>query len=77
MVPEYRGTPVARELMSAFVSEAHDRNIPMLHLSVYSCNARARAFYEKHGWRLIGVEASTARYEYNVLSCSFAESVAL
>jgi ribosomal protein S18 acetylase RimI-like enzyme len=50
--PEYRGTSVGNELMSAAVGLANEQDLPLdrLVLDVDRENERARAFYEKHGF---------------------------
>lgn len=52
VAPEWRGTGVADELMEAAVAVASEQNLPLerLLLDVDSDNARAYAFYERHGF---------------------------
>lgn len=45
-----RGQGVADALLSAFVDEARAHGFDYLTLGVYTDNARAIRFYEKHGW---------------------------
>jgi ribosomal protein S18 acetylase RimI-like enzyme len=50
--PEYRGTPIADELMDAAVGFAEEQDLPLdrLVLDVDRENDRARAFYDRHGF---------------------------
>jgi len=50
--PEYRGTGVADDLMTAAVDVARDQSLPLdrLVLDVDRENDRASAFYERHGF---------------------------
>ena len=52
VVPEYRGTDVADDLMDAAVALAGDQELPLdrLVLDVDSANERAKAFYDRHGF---------------------------
>ena len=50
--PQYRGTGLADELLSAAVAVARDQRLPLdrLLLDVDRANDRARAFYDAHGF---------------------------
>jgi ribosomal protein S18 acetylase RimI-like enzyme len=50
--PEFRGTNVASELLTAALGVAREQNLPLdrLVLDVDAENEQARAFYEKHGF---------------------------
>lgn len=52
LMPDYRGTGVADDLMDAAVSLARDQDLPLdrLVLDVDRKNDRATAFYERHGF---------------------------
>jgi ribosomal protein S18 acetylase RimI-like enzyme len=52
VVPDYRGTGVADDLMAAAVELARDQNLPLdrLVLDVDRENDRAKAFYDRHGF---------------------------
>ena len=65
--PVYRGTGIADGLQAEFVTEARRRGIHVLSLSVEVDNSRARAFYEKHGWRLFQESETIAKYRFDVL----------
>ena len=52
--PERWGTGVAGELMAAIVEGAAARGRRAIHLTAYRESARARAFYEKSGFRETG-----------------------
>jgi ribosomal protein S18 acetylase RimI-like enzyme len=60
--PEARGRGVADALMRALVEHARGR-VRLLKLTVMADNARARAFYERHGFRLYGVEPQAVRQD--------------
>jgi GNAT superfamily N-acetyltransferase len=49
VLPEHWGTGVADELHAAALAE--QRDCAELRLWVLEANARARRFYERHGWR--------------------------
>lgn len=52
----WHGRGVARELMDAAVREALSRGATALWLSTWEKNGRARAFYEKMGFRCVGTQ---------------------
>lgn len=47
-----QGTGVAAGLMKGFIEQAKKEKFDFARLSVYASNARARRYYEKHGWTL-------------------------
>ncbi|WP_435359256.1 GNAT family N-acetyltransferase [Haloarchaeobius sp. DFWS5] len=52
VAPDYRGTDLADDLMAAAVDLARDQSLPLdrLVLDVDRENARAKAFYDRHGF---------------------------
>ena len=58
--PEARGRGVADALMLALLEHARAR-VRLVQLTVMADNPRARAFYERHGFRLYGVEPQAVR----------------
>jgi len=54
LLPPWQGTGDADRLMISLLRLARSRQIEQLFLSVFETNARARRFYEKHGFELIG-----------------------
>ena len=50
----WHGRGVARELMRWVLDEAHARRAEELYLSVFIDNLRARRFYERYGFEVIG-----------------------
>ena len=53
VAPEHRGTGVADDLMTAALDLAADQSLPLdrVVLDVDPANERARAFYERHGFK--------------------------
>lgn len=49
-----RGSGVAAELVSWFLQEARSRGAEELYLSVYTDNVRARRFYARYGFEVLG-----------------------
>ncbi|MBR2404956.1 MAG: GNAT family N-acetyltransferase [Clostridia bacterium] len=62
VMEEFRGTNVAGTLVDKFESELKDRNIETYTLSVYTTNARARAFYEKKGFSVLNENKDSTNY---------------
>ena len=60
VVPDARGTGAANGIMTALVSHAHD-GIRQLQLTVMADNARARVFYERHGFKTYAIEPASVR----------------
>jgi ribosomal protein S18 acetylase RimI-like enzyme len=56
-LPRCHGTGAAAALLSEIVMEARSSGVSRLLLGVYAGNARAAAFYAKHGFRRIGERA--------------------
>ena len=50
----WHGRGVARQLLSLAIDEARQRQAPALYLSCWSENPRARRFYEREGFAVIG-----------------------
>ncbi|MGI8839488.1 MAG: GNAT family N-acetyltransferase, partial [Caulobacteraceae bacterium] len=57
-----RGSGVAGEIMQALIEIARGQ-VRQLQLTVMADNARARAFYERHGFELYGIEPQAVRRE--------------
>jgi len=56
--PAARGTGGADELVHALVAWAEGERATIVRLDVIASNERARAFYERHGFRATGVEST-------------------
>lgn len=54
LLPEVVGTGVGSALMEAAVKQARVEGRDSLHLFVIEENERARRFYDRTGWRLVG-----------------------
>jgi ribosomal protein S18 acetylase RimI-like enzyme len=54
VVPEWRGTEVGAALHAYIVDFFRRRGVETARLSVSPTNARAMAYYRKHGWRDLG-----------------------
>ncbi len=61
VTPEARGTGVADDLVETVSQWARDEGVTQLYLSVTSTVVRARAFYERMGFRLTGTTTSMSR----------------
>ena len=74
LVPEVAGDGTGRVLHDAGLAWLADRDFTLARLWVLSSNARARAFYERLGWRAdgetrvetIGIEIEETRYELDL-----------
>src|SRR5215471_16793829 len=53
ILPSMRGKGAANVLMSSILRRLRIRGIPRIALTVKETNARARAFYEKYGFRRV------------------------
>ncbi len=62
VAPAERGAGVADEIMRALIETARGR-VRQIQLTVMADNARARAFYARHGFELYGVEPQAVRRE--------------
>jgi ribosomal protein S18 acetylase RimI-like enzyme len=60
VVPHARGTGAADHLMTALIEHAAGR-VRQLQLTVMADNARAQAFYAKHGFVTYGIERDSVR----------------
>ena len=58
--PESRGHGVADAVMAALIEHGQGR-FRLLQLTVMADNGRARAFYERHGFRVYGIEPQAVR----------------
>lgn len=63
LIPQARGTGAGGDLMLEFQRRGRQQGFDYLYLYVAVDNARAVAFYEKHGWRRIHANKRMARYE--------------
>jgi ribosomal protein S18 acetylase RimI-like enzyme len=50
LLPGHQGRGFGRTLMTEFLTAAAGQGAPSAHLSVYTANAGARAFYSRLGW---------------------------
>ncbi len=55
LLPEYRGTGAAKLLFDTVINTAKEKGVEALFLEVRESNIRARKFYEKNGFSVIGV----------------------
>jgi ribosomal-protein-alanine N-acetyltransferase len=55
VLPQYRGTGAATELLTSVKSEARLRGAEKIYLEVRSGNSRACAFYRKSGFSELGI----------------------
>ena len=63
LLPEYRGRGIGRRLISACLRKAKENGLERVDLSVNGSNVRARALYERVGFRLEGVRRKAAKYD--------------
>ncbi len=61
VTPTARGIGVADALLEALIADASRRAARRLHLDVVATNTRARAFYQRHGFRTVGEARHTPR----------------
>ena len=54
VLKEWHGTGIARDLTEWFLAEARERGAQEVYLTVYTDNHRARRFYERYGFEVIG-----------------------
>ena len=66
VIPEYRGTESASRLIEAFQDESRRRGYEAIELTVRSVNARAMAFYEKHGWRRMSESEGSFQFVFDL-----------
>ena len=50
----WHGAGIAKELTNWFLAEARERGAKEIYLTVYTDNHRARRFYERYGFEVIG-----------------------
>jgi len=62
VAPAERGAGVADEIMRALIETARGQ-VRQIQLTVMADNARALAFYERHGFELYGIEPQAVRRE--------------
>lgn len=55
LLPEYQGRGCGRELLEAFAGAPADAGAPAVHLGMVTVNVRARGFYDRLGFHVIGV----------------------
>jgi ribosomal protein S18 acetylase RimI-like enzyme len=51
--PAFRGQGIAQALIRGYEERVWGRGYPVIELSVYATNERARALYERCGWRAV------------------------
>ena len=54
VLKEWHGTGIAKDLTEWFLGEARQRGAGEVYLTVYTDNHRARRFYERYGFEVIG-----------------------
>jgi diamine N-acetyltransferase len=54
VLKEWHGAGIASELTDWFLEEARERGAQEIYLTVYTDNHRARRFYERYGFEVIG-----------------------
>lgn len=64
VLPDFRGSDAATSLISEFVKNCRERNVPDITLSVHSDNYRARKFYEKNAWVVSNETGALTHYRY-------------
>ncbi|WP_212912949.1 N-acetyltransferase [Streptomyces sp. TS71-3] len=63
LLPEWQGRGFGRALMHRFLDELHGRGVPAVHLSMVTANVKARAFYDRLGFRELDVpDPATVTY---------------
>ena len=62
VLPDYKGTDIANQLIEAFQKACTAKGYRRLTLSVLSENSRAIAFYKKHGWYETGVTGTSTKF---------------
>jgi GNAT superfamily N-acetyltransferase len=62
LTPEWHGTGLAAHLLEAAMDRARESGYERARLWTPRDNARARAFYEREGWRRSGVELASSRF---------------
>jgi ribosomal protein S18 acetylase RimI-like enzyme len=67
LVEEMRGTGVSEELQEYAMDFMRRHRVQIAQLSVSPTNARALAFYHKHGWRDLGLRPG--RDNVNLMEC--------
>jgi ribosomal protein S18 acetylase RimI-like enzyme len=73
LVEEMRGAGVSRELQDYAMEFMRQHRVQLAQLSVSPTNARALAFYRKHGWRDLGLRPG--RDNVNLMECDVPYSV--
>lgn len=76
VIPEFHGAGIAAELMTAALEYARGHSHDVMWLGVSEHNARAVAFYRKHGFRPLGLHTVGAGYHEHedlVMSCQVSE----
>lgn len=62
VLPDYKGTAVAGRLIESFQTACATKGYDAIKLSVVTDNARAIAFYKKHGWREVGRSKESTKF---------------
>lgn len=63
LLSDYRQRGIGSRLLEAALAKAHQRGLTRIELEVFSSNAPAIAFYEKHGFKLEGCKAKARLLE--------------
>ena len=54
VLKDWQGAGIAKELIDWFLAEARERGADEIYLTVYVDNRRARRFYERYGFEVVG-----------------------
>lgn len=73
LVEKMRGTGVSVELQDCAMDFMRRHGVSFAQLSVSPTNARALAFYRKHGWRNLGLRPG--RDDVNLMECDVTTSI--
>ena len=73
LIEEMRGAGVSNELQDYAMDFMHRHKVQIAQLSVSPTNARALAFYRKHGWRDLGLRPG--RDNVHLMECDVPASV--
>ncbi len=73
LIDEMRGAGVSGELQDYAMDFMHRHGVQIAQLSVSPTNARALAFYRKHGWRDLGLRPG--RDNVNLMECDVPRSL--
>jgi len=64
--PKYQGIGIAGQLAESFREASKERGYDILELYVFNSNARAIAFYKKHGWYEVSKHNSSTKFRLDL-----------